>query len=248
MLFTATAPPSKQEELIKLMLLKDPVKIIMNPDRHNIFYNVICRPPSQDTQDHLDEILDRIGEDLLKDPDNYPITIIYTDTRVIAYAYRYLERKLGRKQYTGTVTPENRIFAQFHQEYTVKMKSHIVSEICKIDSKIRLVLATVALGMGLDAPEIRRVIHYKPPTSLEKYFQETGRAGRDNKQSEAILYYNATDIRSNRPGLTKEMARYCKTTVCLRETMLEYFGHKAPEYRIRNKCCCKCKEEITSAK
>ena len=70
------------------------------------------------------------------------------------------------------------------------MKRFIVQELCKVKSRVRIVFATVALGMGLNAPHIRQIIHYKPPTSLEKYFQETGRAGRDGLQSTAVLYYN----------------------------------------------------------
>lgn len=57
-----------------------------------------------------------------------------------------------------------------------KMKNHIISELRKGSPKVRLVLATVALGMGLDSPSIERVIHSRPPTTLEKYVQEIGRA------------------------------------------------------------------------
>ena len=103
---------------------------------------------------------------------------------------------MGAAQYVGESVVENRLFAQYHQVYTEDMKKFIVQELCKDRSKIRVVFATVALGMGLNAPHIRRVIHYKPPTSLEKYFQETGRAGRDGQPSTALLYYNNTDIRS----------------------------------------------------
>ena len=90
------------------------------------------------------------------------------------------------------------------------MKQFIVKELCKDRSKIRLVFATVAFGMGLNAPHIKHVVHYKPPTSLEKYFQETGRAGRDGQQSTALLYYNNTDIRSNRPGIENDIITYCR--------------------------------------
>ena len=62
------------------------------------------------------------------------------------------------------------MFAQFHKEATKEMKAHVISEICKPCSKLRVTYATVALGNGLDAPNIRHVIHYKPPTSIEKYF------------------------------------------------------------------------------
>ncbi|KAH3874104.1 hypothetical protein DPMN_037345 [Dreissena polymorpha] len=107
----------------------------------------------------------------------------------LGYFYQYLNSYLGKRQYTGEEIPENRIFAQYHKE----MKSFIVSDLCKKKPSIRLVLATVALGMGLDAPSISRVIHCRPPTSLEAYMQKIGRAGRKGQSSEAILYYNNYD-------------------------------------------------------
>jgi superfamily II DNA helicase RecQ len=93
--------------------------------------------------------------------------------------------------------------------------------------------------MGLNAPHIRVVIHYKPPTSIEKYFQETGRAGRDGLPSKAILYYNNTDIRKNRPGIQQNIIEYCKNdSKCLREVMLKTFAVKKSE-NIED-CCCIC--------
>jgi len=142
--------------------------------------------------------------DLTQQKDKYPLTIIYTDTSVISYAYSLFEKRMGSLQYIGECIPENRLFAQFHLQYTDKMKKFIVSEICRESSKIRIVFATVALGMGLNSPHIRVVIHYKPPTSIEKYFQETGRAGRDAQPSTAILYYNNTDIKKPVPVLNQK--------------------------------------------
>lgn len=68
------------------------------------------------------------------------------------------------------------------------MKSFIVTELCKQTPKIRLVSATVAKGMGVDAPSIQRVIHMHPLPSLEKYLQDIGRAGRNKQAATAICY------------------------------------------------------------
>ena len=245
MLFTATAPPSARRDILKSLNMDSPTTVEVNPNRKNITYVKIFRPPSQETKDHLDNILKKILSDLMTERENYPQTLIYTDTDCIAYCYWYAERTVGEAMYIGEHCPENRIFGQYHSEYTQKMKEHIVSELCKEDSKLRLVFATVALGMGLDAPHVRHVIHYKPPTSLEKYFQETGRAGRDGMQATATMYYNNTDIRKNRPGITAEMINYCKNDdKCLRSTMLEYFGYNAPEYRNKEKCCSICNPKL----
>lgn len=93
---------------------------------------------------------------------------MYTDTSVISFCYTYLEKILGNRQYIGDPIPENRIFAQYHQTYTEKMKFFIVQEICKSNSRIRFVMCTVTLGMGLNALHVRRIIHYKPPTTIER--------------------------------------------------------------------------------
>lgn len=241
LLFTATAPPIKQEQLIKLLKLNNPVRIELNADRPNIKLIKLERPSSEKTKDHLDQILTKIGMELKQQGLTYPIMIFYTDTAVISYAYWFMENFLGEHQYIGVKVPENRLFGQYHKEYTEPMKKHIVSELCKSASKIRLVFATVSLGMGLNAPCIRSVIHYKPPTSLEKYFQEIGRGGRDGLPTIATLYYNNSDIRANRPGITKEMITYCRQNeTCRREFILNYFGHKVIDQTLD--CCDICDE------
>ena len=235
---TATAPPAAQQQLIKSLKLKQPKVIAVNPDRPNIKYRKFLRPASTDTEDHLEEILTPIVDQLMTDKLKYPLTIMYTDTSVISFAYSFFEKKMGKKQYVGANIPENRLFAQYQQVYTENMKKFIVQELCKEESRIRIVFATVALGMGLNAPHIRQIIHYKPPTSLEKYFQETGRAGRDGLQSTAVLFYNNTDIRKNRPGIEKNIITYCQNTSrCYRAIMLEYFGY-APSENVEKGCCC----------
>ena len=76
------------------------------------------------------------------------------------------------------------------------MKETILKELCSSRSKCRVVFATMALGMGVNIPSVREVIHIGPPRSVREYFQEPGHARRDNKQSHAILYYNNHDIQS----------------------------------------------------
>lgn len=70
----------------------------------------------------------------------------------------------------------------------------------------------MALGMGVNIPSVREVIHISLPRSVREYFQEAVCAGRDNKQSNAILYYNNHDIAANKPGMTEHMRLYCKST------------------------------------
>jgi superfamily II DNA helicase RecQ len=247
MLFTATAPPAARLEILKSLHMSNTTNIEVNPDRPNIMYVKEQRPPSTGTKDHLEVILTDICNRLKALKENFPLTLLYTDTDCIAHSYWFCEKLLGDDMYMGEHIPENRMFAQYHSEYTNRMKEHIVQELCKENSKLRLVFTTVALGMGLDAPHVRHVIHYKPPTSLEKYFQETGRAGRDGQPAVATLYFNNTDIRKNRPGITDTMIRYCKTDDrCLRNMMLEHFGYSAPGDRDLGICCSICRDLHTA--
>ncbi|KAH3886988.1 hypothetical protein DPMN_011001 [Dreissena polymorpha] len=92
----------------------------MNPDRPNIKYIKTERPSSSNTQDHLDENLTPMAEQLIKEKHQYQLTIMYTDTHVISYAYAFFEKKMVDLQYVGDAVPENRLFAQYHQTYTEK--------------------------------------------------------------------------------------------------------------------------------
>lgn len=113
-----------------------------------------------------------------------------------------------------------------------------------IRDRAQVVCATVAFGMGIDKPDVRFVIHYDLPKTLEGYYQETGRAGRDGQYSECILLFSRGDyarIRSMiehnedsgqhlRISLAKlqDMAEYCETTGCRRKFLLTYFGEDYP--------------------
>ena len=213
----------------------------MSPDRDNVKYVKHIRQPSTKTKDDLDKILDELVQNLNMDRLKFPITIVYTDLDCIEYCFEYMSASMGPSQYECKASPENRLFAQYHRFYPDKMKSIIIKNLCSEKSKIRLVFATIALGMGLNAPNIRRIIHFKPPTSIEKYIQETGRAGRDGASAEAILYYNKTDVRSNRPGIRPEIIKYCNSKdKCLRSIILQCMGHTSSATRDLQQCCSYC--------
>ena len=119
------------------------------------------------------------------------------------------------------------------------MKQHIIFEIKREVPKIRLISATVALGMGLDALRITRIIHCRPPTTLEKYFQEIGRAGRKGQQATDVLFYNNNDIAKDRKSLSDAMIQFGRNTEsCLRLHIMKYFGFHETQFNGPvNECC-----------
>jgi ATP-dependent DNA helicase RecQ len=107
-----------------------------------------------------------------------------------------------------------------------------------IMEKIDVIVATIAFGMGIDKPDVRYVIHYEIPKSLEGYYQETGRAGRDGGEGQCIAFYNNKDLQKlekfleGKPlaeqdigrQLLKETTAYAESSVCRRKLLLHYFG------------------------
>ena len=239
---TATATKSAMESLTKTLHFEEPVFIIKNPDRSNIFIEVRERLPNLRKYEKQEKILDPLVTDLKEKLLTFPVTVVYCDNlETVGYGYQYISDKLGEFQYVPKEEkiPENRIFAQYHKDYTEKMKNHIISELRKESPKIRLVLATVALGMGLNSPSIERVIHTRPPTTLEKYVQEIGRAGHSGQRASAIVYFNNSDIAPSRKGLQQEVRDFVKNrTTCLRRHLLKNFGCQDIAVSDSSENCC----------
>lgn len=237
---TATAPHKMLERLKQSLSLKSDCKVVSaNPNRANIYLDKKLRLSNHHTSGSYDQILVPIANKLAIERENYPMTIVYLKLKYCGYAYRLFEGILQDKQYSGNISdPSARLFAQFHGPQTKRMKKEIIHEIGKENSRIRVIFATSALGMGVDAPYVTRIIHITPPATIECYVQEIGRAGRTGLLSRAILYYNNSDIANNKKHVQDEMKAYCRSQqICLRQQILEYLGFSRVT---QEKCCSVC--------
>lgn len=216
---TASADQITQRDIMEKLHLKSPAHFVSSFNRPNIHYFV--RPKKNTLQQILDYLHDH--------PDDSGI--IYT-----------LSRK-GTEDISAKLR-DHGISAEFyHAGMTVTERGKVQDRFQK--DKTKLMVATIAFGMGIDKSNVRFVMHYDVPKNMEGYYQETGRAGRDGLRSDALLFYSAGDIMKLQNFITVEdnneqtevlqkkllqMKNFAEHEGCRRQYILQYFGEPATAY------------------
>ena len=221
--FTATATEEVKNDILCTLSLADPEVVITGFDRKNLYYSV--------------ENIRRKDEFIMEYIEKHPTEsgIIYCATRKNVDNLFELLFKRG--------VPVTRYHAGLTNETRKKNQDDFIYD------RTPVIIATNAFGMGIDKSNVRYVIHYNMPQSMENYYQEAGRAGRDGENSQCIVLFSLQDVMIDRMLLDNKdfsdvdeedeylirqrdirrlqtMEGYCKTTGCLRNYILEYFGEK----------------------
>ena len=231
--FTATATERVKNDIVASLGLNNPVTMVTGFDRPNLFFRVVTRKGGSQKDNSIINYVKKHEDES---------GIIYCATKKnVDKLYTLLnEQGISAGRYHAGLSNDER--KQNQEDFTY--------------DRIRVMVATNAFGMGIDKSNVRYVLHYNMPQSLEYYYQEAGRAGRDGEEAECVLFFSKQDIMINKFLLQnkasagdvasdmqktandqrklQQMINYCETDKCLRELILSYFGDTTP--CICNKC------------
>ena len=183
---TATATTSTRLKILGSLEMKSPALIMDSPNRDNISYavEVITLDPAQTFKALVKELRERKG---LTER-----TIIYCQTiKVTTFLYSFSVSELGDDMYIdNSGDPKKRTVEMFHSRIDGLNRDHILESMGEPNGSVRVLIAIIAYGLGIDCKNVKTVLHYCPSYNLETYLQESGRAGRSNDEmcKSVVLY------------------------------------------------------------
>jgi ATP-dependent DNA helicase RecQ len=228
---TATATPKVQSDIIKNLNMRDVNIFVSSFNRDNLFYEI---RPKHNREQTIKEIV-------------HFIKTMPGKSGIIYVQARKTTEDLAK------VLSVNGIKAlPYHAGLDAKVRTKVQDDF--LMEEIEVIVATIAFGMGIDKPDVRFVIHYDIPKSIENYYQETGRGGRDGLDGKCLAFYSYKDIvklekflrdkpvseRELGAQLMDEIIAYTETGACRRKFLLHYFGESYDEDRC-GKMCDNCK-------
>ena len=231
MALTATATPRVQEDIKRSLEFGESESFVSSFDRPNLFLKIVDK----------------------KDAENQLLDFLYTRKNQSGIIYCFSRRQVD--ELAVLLEEEGYSVKPYHAG--LMSRERTINQQAFIRDDVRIIVATVAFGMGINKPNVRYVVHYDMPQNIESYYQQIGRAGRDGLRSDCVLFFSYADTHkikyfiNQKKGTEKTVAekhldqllKFLETTGCRRKPLMNYFGETYPEEK-----CEMCDNDLSADK